>query len=82
MIYIGIGPYAGYLIGAKKGRFKLVDDDLKKIEFGIEMILGHKSNVRKYYNPSSYQMKIQLGLTEILYFKTLNFSMEFIGFSF
>ena len=83
MRYIGIGPYSGYVIGAKKGRFKLVDDELRNFEFGIEMLLGHKSNNKKYYDPFSFGIvKIQLGLTEILYFKTFIFSMEFIGFSF
>ena len=81
--YVGIGPYVGYLIGAKKGRFKLVEDDLKKIEFGIELLLGLKSNTNKYYNPFSFGIvKIQLGLTEILYFKTFSYSIAYIGFSF
>jgi len=76
---ISFGTYMGYLLQAKKGKYTFNDNELKKWEFGVELLYSLDKK-RKYIPINFSTIKIQLGLTEILYFKTITFNVSLIGF--
>jgi len=80
-MFIGTGPYLGYIYNAKKGNNHLNDEDLKKFEYGLEFLVTFKKNKK---NKFAYlqTIKIQYGMNDVLFFKTFTISGSLYGLSF
>lgn len=80
---LSIGPYLGYIYSAKKGRFNVLNEDLNKWEAGIEISYNYLNKTKWKYSPFGFQtIKLQVGLNEVVYFKTLSFTISLIGYKF
>lgn len=80
-IFLGAGPYIGYIYKAKKGHNLLIDDDLKKMEYGLEILVTLKNNKKNKF-VYLQTIKIQYGLNDVLFFKTFSVSGSLYGLSF
>lgn len=80
---LNLGPYWGYIYNVKKGGIEINNDDLKKLEYGIELMYLFKKKQKMKFSPFGFQViKFQLGLNEILFFKTMSFSLSLLGYYF
>jgi hypothetical protein len=77
--FVGIGPYFGYLYNAKKGDESI--DNLKSWDYGLEFLMnyGDRRNKKSFDFMNFNSLKFQLGLRDVLYFKTMSFSISTIG---
>lgn len=82
--FIGIGPYIGYLLEAKKGDELIETKELKHWDYGLEFMVNFydsrfKSN--SIFN-NFYVVKFQIGLRDVLGFKTMSGTFSLFGFVF
>jgi hypothetical protein len=79
--FVGIGPYFGYLLDAKKGEVAFVDDELKHWDYGLEfMINSYDERLKRKWNFMNFSLlKFQLGFKDVIYFKTMSATMSIFG---
>lgn len=80
--FIGIGPYFGYLIGAKKGEIPIDDYKLRNWDYGLELMINtyDEKFKRKWNFFNFYLLKYQLGFKDVFYFKTMSCTISLFGF--
>lgn len=80
--FVGLGPYFGYLLDAKKGDDPIVDDKLRQWDYGIQFLYTtyDDRNRNTWDLLNFFVYKFQLGFADVLYFRTMSFTMSMLGY--
>ena len=82
-VVLGLGPYLGYIYQSRKEGIDIERELVEKWELGLQILFYEHKKTSGRYNPFGFNtIKMQVGLNDIMFFKTISLTVSIIGYYF